>query len=63
MVDDTKQHPVRKGVRDYGVRITVRSKENRQEKDSSEENGEEKIKVCEAGESQARLFIYFPPSF
>ncbi len=39
-----KQRPAQKGVIGHGVWITVRSKENRQEKDCSQKNDKEKIK-------------------
>jgi hypothetical protein len=42
-VDETEQRPAQKGVMDHGVWITVRSQENRQEKDCSQENVKEKI--------------------
>jgi hypothetical protein len=47
-----------KGVKDNGLRIPVRSKKNRQEKDSDKENDEEKVtrNICEAG-NKARLNI------
>ncbi len=41
---DERKRPARKGVMGHGVWITVRSKEDRQEKDCSQENFKEKIK-------------------